>query len=81
MLSATKEIEPGARAMLLAADGLFRLDVAIVGDTIRTTVRNFSTGELEMGRGQGGYGVGEPPGRARQSGPPVGFGPADTDQR
>jgi hypothetical protein len=40
--------------MLLQADGLFRLDVTISGDTLRTIVRNLSSGELRM-RG-GAYG-------------------------
>ena len=53
MLSASKEIEPGARAMLLLAEGLFRLDVVIAADTIRTVVRNLSTGKLESGGGSG----------------------------
>ena len=44
----SKELEPGARAMLLLAEGLFRLDVLISGDSLRTIVRNFSTGELRM---------------------------------
>src|SRR5262249_12710160 len=39
---------------LLLAEGLFRLDVTISGDTLRTIVRNFSGGELRM-RG-GAYG-------------------------
>ena len=34
--------------MLLVADGLFRLDVTIEGDTLRTTVRNLSVGTLTM---------------------------------
>jgi hypothetical protein len=34
--------------MLLIADGLFRLDVAISGDTLRTFVRNLSSGPLRM---------------------------------
>jgi hypothetical protein len=46
VLSASKEIEPGVRAMLVLADGLFRLDVAVSDDTIRTVVRNLSSGEL-----------------------------------
>ena len=53
MLSASKEIEPGARAMLLLAEGLFRLDVVIGDDTIRTVVRNLSTGKLEPPVGSG----------------------------
>ena len=32
--------------MLLLAEGLFRLDVVVSGDTLRTVVRNFSPGEL-----------------------------------
>lgn len=48
MLSASKELEPGARAMLLLAERLFRLDVTIDGDTLRTTVRNLSDGPLRM---------------------------------
>ncbi len=54
MLSASKELEPGARAMLLLAQGLFRFDVTIDGDTLRTTVRNLSDGVLRMGRDSGG---------------------------
>jgi hypothetical protein len=55
-MSASKEIEPGARAMLLLATGLFRLDVSISGDTLRSIVRNLSPGQLSMsGRG------GDPP--------------------
>lgn len=50
VLSATKELEPGARAMLLLADGLFRLDVTLLGDTVRTVVRNLSPGELDTTR-------------------------------
>jgi hypothetical protein len=48
VLSASKEIEPGARAMLLAAEGLFRLDVLIHGDSLQTFIRNFCTGPLEV---------------------------------
>jgi hypothetical protein len=33
--------------MLLHADGLFRLDVTVDGDTVRTVVRNLSPGKLE----------------------------------
>jgi hypothetical protein len=40
--------------MLMLADGLFRLDVIISGDTLRTIIRNLSPGELRM-RG-GAYG-------------------------
>lgn len=62
VLSASKELEPGARAMLLLADRLFRLDVALSGDTLRTVVRNLSSGELELSREQ------------REGGPSVAFG-------
>ncbi len=48
VLSASKDLEPGVRAMLLLADGLFRLDVLIVGDTLQTFVRNLTSGELEL---------------------------------
>ena len=34
--------------MLLLAEGLFRLDVLISDDTIRTSVRNLSAGELRF---------------------------------
>lgn len=46
-LSASKELESGARATLLLAEGLFRLDVILDGDTLRTVVRNLSSGRLE----------------------------------
>jgi hypothetical protein len=55
VLSISKELEPGARAMLLLASGLFRLDVAIGPDTMRTVVRNLSSGELEI-KSHSGYG-------------------------
>jgi hypothetical protein len=47
VLSATKEIEPGFRAMMFYADGLFRLDVTLFGDTVKTVIRNLSPGQLE----------------------------------
>jgi hypothetical protein len=47
VLSAAKEVEPGARAMLLLADGLFRLDVVVAEDTLRTVLRNLSGGAIE----------------------------------
>lgn len=64
VLSASKELEPGTRAMLLVADDLFRLDVLIEGDTLRTVVRNLSSGPLEVARGStaqhvAGFVVGE----------------------
>ena len=51
LLSATREMEPGARAMILLAEDLFRLDVLIQGDTMRTIVRNLSAGELTISDG------------------------------
>jgi hypothetical protein len=42
--------------MLVLAEGLFRLDVVIVEDTIRTIVRNLSTGKLET-TGRSGYAI------------------------
>ncbi|HEX4009087.1 MAG TPA: hypothetical protein VHX62_03730 [Solirubrobacteraceae bacterium] len=48
VLSASKELEPGARAMLLLADGLFRLDVLVSGDSLQTFVRNLSPGPLAI---------------------------------
>jgi hypothetical protein len=47
VLSGSKRLEPGARAMLVLAEGLFRLDIVVSEDTIRTVVRNLSSGTLE----------------------------------
>jgi hypothetical protein len=47
VLSAGKELEPGARAMLLIAEDLFRLDVIVTEDTLRTVLRNLSTGVID----------------------------------
>jgi hypothetical protein len=52
-LSASKDIEPGARAMLLHADGLFRLDVMVRGDSLQTFVRNLTEGALDIRGGVG----------------------------
>jgi hypothetical protein len=41
--------------MILRADGLFRLDVVIAGDTLRTIVRNLSTAELTTRNDTAGY--------------------------
>jgi hypothetical protein len=54
VISASKELEPGARAMLILAEGLFRLDVVVQGDTLRTVVRNLSPGEAQMSDSPGG---------------------------
>lgn len=48
VLSASKELEPGARAALLLADGLFRLDVLVQGDALQAFVRNLTPGRLEF---------------------------------
>ncbi len=34
--------------MLLVAENLFRIDIAVTADTLRTLVRNLSSGELEL---------------------------------
>ena len=36
---------------------MFRLDIAISGDTLRTVVRNLSDSPIEMRRGAGGQGL------------------------
>jgi hypothetical protein len=48
VLSASKDLEPGVRAMLLLAEDLFRLDLMIVGDTLQTFIRNLTSGELAL---------------------------------
>jgi hypothetical protein len=48
VLSSSKDLEPGVRAMLLLADDLFRLDTMIVGDTLQTFVRTLTSGELAV---------------------------------
>jgi hypothetical protein len=47
-LSRSVEVPEGARAALLHARGLFRLDVCPRDDTVRTVVRNLSTGRLDL---------------------------------
>ncbi len=54
VVSATKELETGARAMLLLAERLFRLDVVVSDDTLRAIVRNLSAAELDLEGGKGG---------------------------
>jgi hypothetical protein len=54
VISATKELENGTRAMLLLAEGWFRLDVVISDDTLRAIVRNLSGAELDLEGGKGG---------------------------
>jgi len=41
-ISAGREVELGARSMLILAEGLFRLDVIPSADTIQTMVRSLS---------------------------------------
>jgi hypothetical protein len=58
LLSASKDLEPGARAMLLHAEGLFRFDVVVVGDSLQTFVRNLTDGPLEVHGNVGAAGAG-----------------------
>ncbi|MGA9857486.1 MAG: hypothetical protein WBQ18_06455 [Solirubrobacteraceae bacterium] len=48
VISASKEIEPGVRAMLVFAEGLFRLDVRVIGDSVQTFLRNHTGGRLDV---------------------------------
>jgi hypothetical protein len=41
-ISAGREVEQGARSMLILAEGLFRLDVVPHDDTVQTILRNLS---------------------------------------
>jgi hypothetical protein len=50
-LSCAKPIEEGARAALLLAPGLFRLDVTPREDTLKIGVRNLSRGPCEWADG------------------------------
>jgi hypothetical protein len=54
-LSCSREIDADTRTMILLADRLFRLDVVIAGDTLRTVVRNLSAAELTMRNDTAGY--------------------------
>ena len=42
VISSGREVEQGARSMLILAEGLFRLDVIPHDDTIQTVLRNLS---------------------------------------
>ncbi len=42
VVSSSREVEQGARSMLVLAEGLFRLDVVPHDDTIQTILRNLS---------------------------------------
>jgi hypothetical protein len=50
-LSCAKPIEEGARAALLLAPGLFRLDISPREDTLKIQVRNLSDGDCEWADG------------------------------
>jgi hypothetical protein len=43
VISAGREVELGARSVLVLADGIFRLDVIPHDDTIQTAIRNLSS--------------------------------------
>jgi hypothetical protein len=43
VISSGREVEQGARSMLVLAEGLFRLDVVPHDDTIQTILRNLSS--------------------------------------
>lgn len=45
-ISCSKDLERDTRATLIHAPRLFRLDVVVAGDTLRTIVRNLSRAEL-----------------------------------
>lgn len=55
-LSASKELEPGVRAMLLLAEGLFRLDVRVRGDSLQTFIRNLTDWPLDFSGDVGSLG-------------------------
>jgi hypothetical protein len=66
VISAGREVEQGARSMLILADGLFRLDVVPHDDSVQTVLRNLSPeprAELRFSAvGGGAVGLGEPEG-------------------
>ena len=47
-ISCSKDLERGTRATLMLVEKLFRFDVVVSGDSLRTVVRNLSWGELEI---------------------------------
>jgi hypothetical protein len=53
MLSATREVDQGARVAVLLAEGLFRFDVCPQADTLRTVVRNLSEAGLTFTKSGG----------------------------
>jgi hypothetical protein len=56
VLSAGREVELGARSMLVLAEGLFRLDVVPNEDTVQTVVRSLSAGQRAELRSTGEVG-------------------------
>jgi hypothetical protein len=66
VISSGREVEQGARSMLLLAEGLFRLDVVPQDDTIQTILRNLSPEPraefqfAEVGGGAHAYGIAPP---------------------
>ena len=44
VISSAREVEQGARSMLILAEGLFRFDVVPHDDTVQTILRNLSAG-------------------------------------
>jgi hypothetical protein len=49
MISSARDVEQGARSMLILAEGLFRLDVIPHDDTVQTILRNLSSEpEIEL---------------------------------
>jgi hypothetical protein len=55
VISVTRMVEDGYRAALVSVAGLFRIDVAPMGDTLRTVMRNLSDCELTDVRRTPGY--------------------------
>ena len=53
VISASKELEPGFRAMLMLAEGLFRLDVVVHGDSLQTSVRDLVGAGVRIRSGPG----------------------------
>ena len=53
VISASKELEPGFRAMLLLAENLFRLDVVVRGDSLQAIVRDLAGGGVLIRAGPG----------------------------
>ena len=78
VLSASREVEHGARGMILVLPGVFRLDARPTGDTLQTIVRGFERRRLEFeGHGQRGPAFAY----AEQTDQLAGLGPARFDIR